>query len=264
MQYQMTIGRYRRGILMVVLSGILLLPLSGCGEADQTGVDAAGKPGDETGTTSTGADYDPVINPDDFVSTIDNRYYPLAPGTTYIYEGETEEGAERNEVTVTSDTRTVMGVECVVVHDRVWLKGELIEETYDWYAQDRDGNVWYFGEDVDNYENGVLANHDGAWEAGKDGARPGYIMKAEVARGDSWRQEYLIGEAEDMGEIIGLGESVAVRAGSFQSCVRTRDWTPLEPEIEENKLYCPQTGMVFEEMTRGGTGRMELVEIKKG
>jgi len=123
--------------------------------------------------------YNPIIDSADFVTEIDNLYFPLKPGTTFIYRGETEEGVQRNEVVVTNQTKTILGVLTTVVWDRVWDEDdELVEETYDWYAQDKDGNVWYFGEDSKEYESGVVVSTAGSWEAGVDGAKPGIIMEA--------------------------------------------------------------------------------------
>ena len=169
--------------------------------------------------------YTPHIDPADFTTTIDNEYFPLKPGTTFVYEG----GAERDEITVTSDTKKVMGVECVVVNDKAWENGKLIEQTYDWFAQDKEGNVWYFGEDTKEYENGKVTSTKGSWEAGVDGAKPGIIMQADPKVGDSYRQEYYEGEAEDMAKVLSLNESVTVPYGSFDDVLVTKEWTPWNP-----------------------------------
>ena len=163
------------------------------------------------------------IYPDNFVRTIDNPFLVLTPGSTFIYTGETEEGIETVEIEVLSDTRTVMGINCVVVRDKAYLEGELIEDTYDWFAQDKDGNVWYFGEDVDNYENGVIANHYGSWEAGVDGAQPGIIMLGNPVIGLKYRQELYSGEAEDQGEVVANNESVQVAIGTFNGCLKIEE-----------------------------------------
>ena len=140
--------------------------------------------------------YTPHIDPADFTTTIDNEYFPMEPGTIFLYRG----GTERDRMTVTSDTKKVMGVECVVVDDRAWQGDQLVEQTYDWFAQDKEGNVWYFGEDTKEYENGKVTSTKGSWEAGVDGAKPGIIMQADPKVGDSYRQEYYPGEAEGHGE----------------------------------------------------------------
>lgn len=206
-------------------------------------------------------EYNPAINPADFVDVIDNPYFPLIPGTTFFYEGESEDATIRNEVFVTSETRLVMGVNTTVVRDRVWENDELVEETFDWYAQDKDGNVWYFGEDSKDFEDGKLMSTKGSWEAGVNDAQPGILMQANPQVGDVYRQEYFMGEAEDMAEVFALDESVSIEYGSFENCLKTKEWTPLEPGVEENKYYAPGIGFILEVMTEGGSERLELVDI---
>jgi len=206
--------------------------------------------------------YEPTINPADFVAQIDNQYLLFTPGTTFIYEGETEDGKERIEVEVTHETKEILGVTCIVVRDRVWVDGELAEDTFDWYAQDKDGNVWYFGEDSKEYKGGKVVSTGGSWEAGVDGAKPGIIMKANPQIGDAYRQEYYKGEAEDLAEVLSLSESVSVSYGSFENCIKTKEWTPLEPDVVEHKYYATGVGVVLEVMVKGGSERTELVEIK--
>lgn len=192
-------------------------------------------------------EYNPAINPSDFSSPASNAYFPIAVGVKRIYEGKTEEGTERTEVYVTNNSRKVMGVNAVVVQDMVFLNGELIEDTEDWFAQDKFGNVWYFGEDSKELVNGKIASTEGSWEAGVDGAKPGIIMKASPKAGDKYRQEFYPGIAEDMAEVVALGAEVKVSYGSFSDCVQTREWTPLEPGVAEYKYYCPGIGLVLEQ-----------------
>jgi len=207
--------------------------------------------------------YNPQINPNDFVSKIDNKYFTLTPSTKFIYSEKTEEGTERTEVYVTYDTKKVMGINAVVVWDRVWLNDELIEETYDWYAQDKYGNVWYFGEDSKELVNGKVASTKGSWEAGVNGAKPGIIMKANPQVGDSYRQEYLKGEAEDMADVVSLGVKIKVVYGSFSNCLQTKDWTPLEPAAAEYKYYCPEVGNVIYEVGIESVEGTQLISIGK-
>lgn len=190
--------------------------------------------------------YTVTINLDDFVTTIDNPYFPRIPGSRYVYEGMTKDGLERIEIEILTETREVMGIQATIMHDVVYLDGELIEETFDWFAQDKDGNVWYLGEHVDNYEDGVLQDHDGAWEAGVDGAVPGIVMFANPANhiGETMRQEYYAGEAEDMADILSATEQVTVPFGSFENVVQTYDYTPLDPEAQEHKFYAPGIGEI--------------------
>ena len=182
--------------------------------------------------------YTPHIDPAEFTTTIDNEYFPLKPGTTVVYEGK----GERDEMTVTHHTKKVMGVECVVVDDRAWEDGKLIEQTYDWFAQDKEGTVWYFGEDTKEYENGKVVSTKGSWEAGVDGAKPGIIMQADPKMGQSYLQEYYPGEAMDMARVLSLNASVRVPYGSFDRVLETKEWTPLQPVFFEKKYYVREVG----------------------
>jgi hypothetical protein len=165
--------------------------------------------------------YHPVIDPADFTSIIDNPYFPLTPGTTYVYEGDAGNGFEHIEMTVRDETKEIVGVQCAVVEDTVTIDGEVAEVTLDWYAQDKEGNVWYFGEDSKEYENGKVTSTQGSWEAGVDGAEPGIIMKAQPSVGEEYRQEYYAGEAEDMARVESLSESASVPTGSYTDCLKT-------------------------------------------
>jgi len=186
--------------------------------------------------------YDPKIDPAMFVATIDNPYFPLKPGTTLRYKEGTDNTVE---VTVTSEKKTILGVTCTIVHDVVREKGEIIEDTFDWYAQDASGAVWYFGEDTKEYEGGVVVSTEGSWEAGVDGAKPGMIMPASPAVGDRWRQEYYACHAEDEARLVSNNVSVTVPAGTFSGCRKTYDTTRLEPAVREEKYYCPGYGVVL-------------------
>jgi len=206
--------------------------------------------------------YNPEINAIDFGSKINNKYFALTPGKKFTYEGKTEEGVERVEVYVTNEKKMVLGVNAIVVLDRVWLNGELIEETKDWFAQDKYGNVWYFGEDSKEIVDGKVASTKGSWEAGVNGAKPGIIMKSNPQVGDSYRQEYYPGQAEDMAEVVALGAKINAKYGSFSNCLKIRDWTPLEPNSDEYKYYCPEVGgLVYEVKIKDGEG-IQLIGIE--
>ena len=198
--------------------------------------------------------YAPHIDPADFTTTIDNEYFPLKPGTTFVYAG----GAERGEMTVTHDTRKVMGVECVVVDDRGYEAGKLIEKTYDWFAQDDKGTVWYFGEDTKEYENGKVVSTKGSWEAGVDGAKPGIVMQADPKVGQSYYQEHYPGEAMDMARVLDSNSSVTVPYGSFDHVLETKEWTPLQPGFSERKYYVRGVGPL------GNPNDIALLEVKHG
>jgi hypothetical protein len=215
------------------------------------------------------ANYAPQIDRSNFVEKIDNRYLMFTPGTTFFYEGKTADGPERVETYVSHKTREVLGVKCTVVRDKAFLNGKLSEDTFDWYAQDGEGNVWYFGEDTKEYENGKVISTKGSWEAGVDGAKPGIVMEANPRVGDSYRQEYYKGEAEDMAEVLsldasGLDNAVSVPYGSFGDVLMTKEWNPLEPAVLEYKYYAPGTGLIGEEQILGGTDASELVDVRTG
>ena len=220
------------------LAGLLLvtLALAGCGVGEPRSIDPAGVDGLEIPTPSPA--------PADFVSEIDNPYLPLAPGNVWQYDVvEDGEVIETNEVRVTDDTREVAGVTTTVVHDVVKdAEGAVIEDTYDWYAQDTGGNVWYFGEDTTTLEEGEQTT-EGSWEAGVDGARAGLVMAAHPRVGDGYYQEFRDGVAEDRAEVLALD----VNRGEWTRLVETLDTTPLEPGLEERKFYAEGLGLVLEE-----------------
>jgi hypothetical protein len=203
------------------------------------------------------------IKPADFTSKVDNPYFPLVPGTRFRYEAKTDEGVEVNVVEVTRRTKRIRGVPAVVVRDRVLVDGTVTEDTFDWYAQDRAGNVWYLGEDTKEYEDGKVVSTAGSWEAGVDGAQPGIIMKARPEVGDTYRQEFYQGEAEDAAEVLSVTERVTVPFGTFDRVVTTKDYTPLEPNMLEHKYYARGVGLVLSVAVKGGPERLELVGVSK-
>lgn len=216
--------------------------------------------------TSASGNYTVSLTPADFVALVDNPYYPLMPGTRWVYEVTLEDGSlERNEVEVLQETRVVNGIAAAVVHDTVYVGGQLVEETYDWYAQDKDGNVWYLGEEVDNYENGVLKDHAGSWEWGVDGALPGIIMWADASAhvNETYYQEFYAGEAEDQGQVLSVTESVTVPFASFENAVMTLDFSALDPDLKESKYYAAGIGTI--KVVNQVTGEEEvLVEFTPG
>lgn len=206
-----------------------------------------------------------TLDPADFVARIDNPYWPMSPGTTRTYHESDADGALLVvEVTVTGKTRTILGIEATVVHDVVTQSGELVEDTYDWYAQDRWGNVWYLGEDTKEYENGKVVSTAGSWEAGVDGALAGIAVPGDPQVGLSYRQEHDAGDAEDQGEVVSLSERVTVPFGSFEDVLMTRDTTPLEPDLVEHKYYARGIGPVLAVAVSSGGGREELVRLAPG
>ena len=204
--------------------------------------------------------YDPPFNAATMQTAVTNPFFPLPVGAVWTYEGRSEDGLERIVVEVLPETRMVAGVAATVVRDRVFLDGDLIEDTMDWYAQDADGNVWYLGEESFEIENGQVVSMAGSWEAGVDGARAGVLMPAEPTVGQAYQQEFYAGEAEDRGRVLALDETVTVPAGTFMGCIRTEDTTPLERDVIEHKFYCPMVGTVLE-VDLEEDARFELLSV---
>jgi hypothetical protein len=188
----------------------------------------------------------------EFVSGVDNPFFPLPVGAVWEFAGMTTDGMEEIHVEVLAETVDLQGVTATVVYDLVRLDGEIIEETWDWYAQDVDGNVWYLGEDSCEFVDGVCDDHHGSWTWGVDCAVPGYNMPAQpMVDGQPYFQEYSVGEAEDVGEVIAIDESIEVAAGMFEDCIRTHDTSHVEATADEEKVYCPGVGNVFEHAPDG-------------
>jgi hypothetical protein len=206
-----------------------------------------------------GAPYDPLIAPSNFVSNVTNPFFPLTPGTTYYFLG----GGESNVVFVTHNTKVILGVTCVEVRDVVYVNGALEEDTLDWYAQDKTGNVWYFGENSKQYAGGLIVGVEGSFIAGENNAKPGLIMKAAPAIGDFYRQEFLLTDAEDIAEVTGLTETVTVPRGVFTNCLKTQETSPLEPDALENKFYATGIGNILTVDVATGA-RLELVNVTSG
>jgi hypothetical protein len=242
-----------KAVLSAIVVGLVIALLAGCGGS-------SAQAGSTAGTTQQA--YSPNINPADFTTKIDNKYFPLKPGTTFVYEGKFHGAAERDEMAVTHDTKRVMGVECVVASDRVTEGGKLVEQTYDWYAQDKKGSVWYFGEHVTEYKNGKVSGHEGSWESGVDGAKPGIAMQARPKVGDIYRQEYYKGVAEDRAKVLSLNESAKVPYGSYDHVLVTEEFTPLEPGVVERQYYVAGVGDIIEATVKGQPERIELVDVK--
>ena len=192
----------------------------------------------------------------------DNPYFgPTDPGITYVYSGGEvgQDPGEEIRIARRMSTRDILGISCLILHDRAYLNGTLIEDTDDWLAQDDEGNVWYFGEFVKNYDpdTGDFLDNEGSWEAGNNSALPGYWIPAEPVEGMVYHQEFSAGEAEDQAEVVAVGETVTTALGTFTDCVVTKDFTRFEPGIYELKYYAPSIGLILEE----GYEDDELVEI---
>lgn len=238
----------RRSTLTLEVCLITVLAVAqGCNSSKRTG------PTYESGFDPLNFSGDPVTNP----------LLPMTPGVIYTYEVETEDGTETIVVEVMPSTRTVAGVVATVLRDRVYLEGELIEDTYDWYAQDVDGNVWYLGEDSKEMEGGQVVSTAGSWETGVDGAQPGIMMWADPTAhiGEDYRQEYYKSKAEDWARVISANHTVTVAYGSFNGCLLTEEWNALERNSTEEKYYCPGIGGTLEVMVDSGGERVELTSV---
>jgi hypothetical protein len=201
----------------------------------------------------------------DFTTKIDNRYLPFPVGGTWVYrEASTDGTVQRIVVKVTNRTKRIAdGVTARVVRDTVTEKGKLVEDTFDWYAQDRRGNVWYLGEDTKEYKNGKVVSTEGSWEAGVDGARGGIVMPAHPRVGRQYRQEYYPGHAEDKARVLSLDDQAEVPAGHYRPTLLTKEWNPLEPRALEYKVYARGVGLVLEVGVSGDLDRAELLRFKR-
>jgi hypothetical protein len=214
-----------------------------------------------TGLTQQ-APYAPAITPREFSKDITNPYFRMSVGRRLQYRERTEDGTETSEVWITGETRTIMGVETTVYLDRVLLDGQLIEETKDYLAQNTaTGDVWYFGEAVDNYENGRFEDHHGSWIAGENGALPGVWFKGQPREGDAYRMEYLKGEAEDMARVVKTGIDVKVNGRTYKDCVQIYEWTPLDIDAREDKFYCRDVGAGVLVVDKKSGSRAELRSV---
>ena len=250
-------NRLRSIALALALALAAPLALAACGDDDSGNGDAAAETAGELPRGGNPVQLDPA----EFTTEIDNPYWPMAPGSRWVYR----EGEARVVVTVTDRSKEVAnGVTARVVHDVVSESGEPIEVTDDWYAQDSDGHVWYLGEDTAEYEHGKVVSREGSFEAGVDGAQPGVIMPADPQVGQSYRQEYYEGQAEDFAKVLALDAHAKVPFGSFANVLETEDVNPLsDPKQVEHKFYAEGIGPVFTVDTASGD-REELLSYVEG
>jgi hypothetical protein len=200
-----------------------------------------------------------------YSANVTNEWFPLAPGSVYRYRGVKDGEPSREVMTVTHRTRTIDGAETIVVKDLLYLRGKLEERTRDYYTQDEDGNVWYFGEDTAELDsNGQVKTREGTWHAGVDGAKPGIFMYAHPRVGQSARQEYLKGQAEDHFAVLRRGVAVEVPFRGFRQALLTKEWTPVEPGVLDHKYYARGIGTVLEQTVKGGNERNALVSFTRG
>jgi hypothetical protein len=223
------------------LLGVLVLALSGCA-SHQKRSEAAKR----------------------FVAEIDNPWFPLHPGTTFVYRGMKDGESSRQVLRVTDRTKLIQGVRCTVLQDRLYLGGRLEERTIDWYAQDEAGNVWYFGEETAELDrHGRVTSTEGSWQAGVDGATAGIYMPAHPKVGQSFAQEHYAGHAEDHFRVVSLAAPVSVPYTTSKEALLTREWTPLEPGVIDHKLYVRGIGTVKEQAVKGGRELNVLVAVRR-
>lgn len=202
-----------------------------------------------------------------FTSTsarVDNPWLPLKPGTIAVYTGVKDRLSAVDVFKVTHKTQVIDGVRCVVIDDRLYLAGRLAERTTDWYAQDRAGNVWYFGEATEELNpNGTIKGTAGSFQAGKSGARQGIFMPANPRIGATGQQEFSKGNAEDHFKILSLSAHISTPGGSSRHALLTQETTPLEPGVLDHKTYIRGIGTVLEATIRGGDERLKLVSFNR-
>jgi hypothetical protein len=203
----------------------------------------------------------PVFDPNNFVAVVDNPYYPLPVGRSLVYSGIKDGQSQRDTVTVTNQTKVILGVTATVVSDIADHNGAILERTSDWYAQDKQGNVWYLGEDTVHFLAHGKADTSGSWEAGVNGAVPGIIMEANPQIPDAYRQELLAGEAEDTAWIVDRGTTIRVPYGRVTNVLTTLEATRLEPGAYDQKLYGPGIGIVLEQSLSGDPEYAKLESV---
>jgi hypothetical protein len=257
---------------LIVLMALAVLLGGACGSSSSPGPSAsaptaqAPAPSTVTGTGSIAAGSSlGSIDPANFASGVVNPWFPLTPGDRWVYTG-VKDGKPAKDVTIVSHaTKTILGVRCVVVQDYLHLAGRLEETTLDYYAQDNQGNVWYFGEDTQELSPaGAILNTEGSWQSGIDGAKPGIIMTAHPTIGQPYEQEYYPGQAQDHAEALSLSASVSVPFGSFGGAQLTKEWSPLEPNVIDHKYYVRGIGIVKEVTAKGPKEENVLVSFAKG
>jgi hypothetical protein len=246
----------RRYIALPIALGLVAVAAA-CGGSSQS---TSGLPSGSTPVTATAPD---ASNFDGHV--VDNQWFPLVPGMTWAYRGVKDRQPSREIMVATSQTKTIQGVPCTVVSDKLYLSGALEERTLDYYAQDKDGNVWYFGEDTAELKpDGSVKSTEGTWLSGRDGAEAGIFMPADPQVGQSFRQEYYKGQAEDHFRILSLAEQVKTPGATSDQAMLTMEWTPLEPNVVDHKYYVQGIGTVLEQTAKGPLERNTLVSVHKG
>jgi hypothetical protein len=253
-----------RGTVSMIALG-LVAALAGCGSSNnESSSTSAVSAAPAAALAPIRGTYSPRIDPADFVATIDNPYFPLEPGTTFRYQGVAENGKtpQTDVMFVTQRTKAILGVRCTVVRDTVSSRGKPIERTFDWYAQDKNGNVWYMGEDTRELNHGRFVKMSDSWEGGVDGAKPGIIMPGNPQRGEEYRQEYYPHHALDQARVLGSGGAVRVAYGTYKDTLITEETSPrIDPGVAERKYYVAGLGDVKEQAVSGNHEQIQLVSV---
>lgn len=220
---------------------------------------ASGAP--QIAASACGTTYAPVLDPAHFVSVIDNPYFPLPVGRTLVYTGTKDERRQTDRVTVTDRTKVILGITATVVRDVARHHGRLLEKTFDYYAQDDQGTVWYPGEDTTAYLPNGETDTSGSFVAGVDDAQPGIIMPGDPQIPDPYRQECFAGEAEDTAWVVATNGSLRVPYGNVRHALTTLEATRIEPGAYDRKVYGPRIGIVSERALTGGNEFAQLVSV---
>jgi hypothetical protein len=256
------LGRISRGVTATIAL-LIVAGVAGCGSSGSstTSTTGASTAGSAPSLAPIHGKYSPLINPANFVATINNRYWPLKPGTTYHYKGVRGTTPQTDNEAVTHQTKQILGIASTVVDDTVSQHGKPVEKTSDWYAQDKYGNVWYMGELALEKQHGHFVKASDSWKSGVNGAQPGIIMPGNPQPGDAYRQEYYPpGKALDEAHVLELNGNVSVPKGSYNRVLVTSEYSPLEPQTEQ-KYYVPGLGEAAERVVKGHHEEFQLVSV---
>jgi len=252
-----------------MLGAVVAMAMAGCSQGGSSPTPAASTTTAATEAVRTAPSGLPVgdqpvtLDPAGFTADITNPYWPMTPGTQWTYRETDGVGGELKVViTATNQTKMIAnGITARVVRDTVTESGSIVEDTFDWYAQDATGNVWYLGEDTAEFENGKITSTKGSFEAGVDGALPGILLPANPQPGQAYRQEYYRGEAEDNGEVLSTAEMAQVPYGHFTGVLLTKDTITIEPNVQQLKMYARGVGPVLVLGVSGTADREELLAV---
>jgi hypothetical protein len=260
----------RRTAIAILAAAALTALAAGCGsssnEATPSATTSPASPTSAASLAPVHGAYSPEIDAANFVSVIDNPYFPLKSGTGFHYRGVAEDGKtpQADDMVVTSETKRILGIPCVVVRDVVSSRGKPIEKTFDWYAQDKAGNVWYMGEDTRELHHGRFVKMSDSWEAGVNGAKPGIIMPGDPRPGEAYRQEYYPGHALDQARVLGGGGPVRVPYGAFKRTLETVETSPrIDPGVAEHKFYVAGVGDIKEHTVSGDHELIRLISVTR-